>query len=549
MKTQYRPKYLPQAAIRPLSKKSPEATVTDRFETMQSNKIHEQAEEIARLRRELDQLRAAKKHYRFLYDESQVVNLIISTSGRILDINRYGLEILGYSREEVAGQPVTDFVASSHKDRIAPLLDKIGSGGPVVGLEIPVYAKNGTLRILVNSPGGQPVYENNRITGILLSASDMTEPIIARRQAEDYASRFKAVFDSITDAVVLSDPWGVLVESNPVFQKRYSGPNGNSPQTLAQWYSEYGFLDHEGNPVADRDRPFEIVLRTGEPHTAEYRIVKKTDKRMENAIICAMPIYGTEKEFLYVLLTLHDTTRRKRMEHELQRQANELLAANNELESFSYSVSHDLRAPLRAMKSFSEILLQDYGPELCETAQDFLQRIRVGADHMGELIDDILKLSRISSQELHISEVNLGQMASDFLSELCNSHPEPATQVKIHSEMTVQADSRLMQIALNNLIRNAWKFTRKCNNPRIEFGKLPDSETYFVGDNGAGFDMTYSERLFTPFQRLHAQDDFPGTGIGLPIVHRVIVKHGGKIWAEGKRGEGATFYFTLPRQS
>lgn len=551
MKVQYHTEALSEAVVQSVSKNSPEGKQTGSFDSLLNRHSHFEnpVEENARLRRELESLRTAKEHYKFLYNESQVVNVIISTAGRVLDMNRYGLATLGYSRDDVVGYPVLNFIAPSHRDRIARFFGRIQRGKPVAGMEIPVYGKDGTLRVLVTAPGGEAVYQDDQIVGILLSASDMTEPVIARRQAEDFAARFKAVFDSIADAVALSDPWGVLVETNPAFQERYSGPDGTLLHTLWKWYAEYGLLDQDGKPVADRDRPFETILRTGNPHTTEYRVVKKTDGKLENATIRAMPIFGKENELLYILLTLHDTTRRKRMEQKLKQQANDLIAANSELESFSYSVSHDLRAPLRAMKSFSDILQQDYGDELCETAQDFLRRIRMGADHMGELIDDLLKLSRISSQELHISEVDLGQMADDFLSELRNSSPNSCTEVVIHPELTVQADSRLMQIALNNLIRNAWKFTRKSDHPRIEIGKLEDLETFFVRDNGAGFDMTYSERLFTPFQRLHDQRDYPGTGIGLPIVHRVIGKHGGRIWAEGKCGEGAVFYFTLPRDS
>jgi len=551
MKVQYHTDALSGAVVRPVSKTSPKGEQTGSFDSLLNRHSHFEnlAKENAKLQRELESLRIAKEHYKFLYNESHVVNVVISTTGRILDVNRHGLATLGYSRDDVVGQPVLDFIAPSHRDRIARCFGRNHREKPADGMEIPVYGKDGILRVLVTSSRGEVVYDNDQNVGILLSGSDMTEPVIARRQAEDFAARFKAVFDSIADAVALSDPWGLLVETNPTFQTRYCGPGGSSFHSLWEWYTEYGLLCQDGKPVADRDRPFETILRTGKPHTAEYRVAKKTDGKLENATIRAMPIYGKEKELLYVLLTLQDTTQRKLMEHRLKQQANDLIAANNELESFSYSVSHDLRAPLRTMKSFSDILQQDYGNELCETAQDFLRRIRVGADRMGELIDDLLKLSRISSQELHVSEVDLGQMAGDFLSELGSSAPDSYTEAVIHPELTVWADSRLIQIALNNLIRNAWKFTRKSEHPRIEVGRLEDSETFFVRDNGAGFDMTYSERLFTPFQRLHAQRDYPGTGIGLPIVRRVIVKHGGMIWAEGKCGEGAVFYFTLPRRS
>lgn len=231
----------------------------------------------------------------------------------------------------------------------------------------------------------------------------------------------------------------------------------------------------------------------------------------------------------------------------LQRQKADLARANRELESFSYSVSHDLRAPLRSIRSFSGFLLEDYTDCIDETGRDYLNRIMGGADRMSELIDDMLSLSRITRHEMVLQDVELHKAASDTITELRNEDPDREVHVEIQEDMIVRGDPRLLKIALTNMIGNAWKYTSKTPNAKIEFGSRTDSgrTVFYIRDNGAGFAQDKVENLFLPFRRLHSEKEFPGTGIGLPIVERVIRRHGGRIWAEAEVGVGATFYFTL----
>jgi len=229
----------------------------------------------------------------------------------------------------------------------------------------------------------------------------------------------------------------------------------------------------------------------------------------------------------------------------------ELVASNHELEAFSYSVSHDLRAPLRALDGFSAILLKTHTDRLDATGQDYLGRIRAAAQHMGELIDDILALSRITRVELQLERIDLSAMAREILDELHAAEPERTLETRIEPGLDAYADARLIHIALQNLLANAWKFTGKTQTARIEFGRQETDEgpNFFVRDNGAGFDMAYADKLFGAFQRLHHSSDFPGTGIGLATVQRVIRKHGGQIWAKAAVGQGASFHFTLASPS
>jgi two-component system, sensor histidine kinase and response regulator len=222
---------------------------------------------------------------------------------------------------------------------------------------------------------------------------------------------------------------------------------------------------------------------------------------------------------------------------------------NRELESFSYAVSHDLRAPLRRIDSFSRAILESQADRLDESGRHYLDRVREASQQMSQLIDDVLYLSRVTRADLRDRDVDLSSLAQLILSRLQENEPARKVEVKIRPGVIVTGDGQLLRIALENLFENAWKFTSKQAESRIEFGVTQASgePTYFVRDNGAGFDMTYADRLFGPFQRLHAHGEFPGSGIGLATVQRIIHRHGGRVWAEGLVGQGATFQFTLGR--
>ena len=224
-----------------------------------------------------------------------------------------------------------------------------------------------------------------------------------------------------------------------------------------------------------------------------------------------------------------------------------LMQANKELEAFSYSVSHDLRAPLRAIDGFSQALLEDYEDKLDEEGKDYLHRVRAGCQRMGHLIDDILSLSRVTRSEMQRAKVDMTALAHTIASELHNMHPDRQAEFAIEKGVIGEGDPRMLRVLLENLLNNAWKFTQKEPFTRIEFGvsKNDGREVYCVHDNGVGFDMTYADKMFTAFQRLHKADEFDGTGVGLATAQRIIYRHGGRIWAEGVVGQGATFFFTL----
>ncbi len=235
------------------------------------------------------------------------------------------------------------------------------------------------------------------------------------------------------------------------------------------------------------------------------------------------------------------------LERRVRRRTAELEEANKELEAFSYSVSHDLRSPLRAIDGFSNVLLEDYSDVLDEQGRNDLKRVRENANRMGDLIDSLLRLSRLSRQEMAVGEVDLSGIAQEIGERSRESAPERDVTFVIEPDVTAQADPDLLRIVLDNLLSNAWKFTSKHASARIEFGatRSPSETVYFVRDDGAGFDMAYAGKLFGAFQRVHGQSEFPGIGIGLATTARIIRRHGGRIWAEGEPEKGATFFFTV----
>ncbi len=242
-----------------------------------------------------------------------------------------------------------------------------------------------------------------------------------------------------------------------------------------------------------------------------------------------------------------EVTQRKQAEQSLQA-ANIVLASSNaDLEAFAYSVSHDLRAPLRSIDGFSQALMKDYSDKLDEQGKDYLQRVRSATQRMGVFIDDMLSLSRVTRSEMRRETVDLSTMAQSIASELQKTQPERQVDFVIAPGLTTSGDSQLLHQLMENLLGNGWKFTGQHPKARIEFGvtRVNGKETFFVRDDGVGFDMTYADKLFGFFQRLHSQEEFPGIGVSLATVQRIVRRHGGQVWTEGKVDEGATFYFTL----
>jgi PAS domain S-box-containing protein len=272
--------------------------------------------------------------------------------------------------------------------------------------------------------------------------------------------------------------------------------------------------------------------------------------------VLASPVRDHAGRVAFAVAAFSDITERRRAQADIDRlnaelsgRVAQLQVLNRELEAFSYSVSHDLRAPLRSIDGFSRILLEDHAPQLDATAQDSLRRIRAATQRMAELIDDMLSLARVSRAELKREVVDLSVFARAIADDLRRAEPARQVEVVIADGLVTEGDARLLRAVLENLLGNAWKFSRQRPSARIEFGEQSGGDggrAYYVRDDGAGFDMAYVGKLFGVFQRLHGMSEFEGTGVGLATVQRIVHRHGGRVWAEGAVDRGATFYFTLP---
>ena len=297
--------------------------------------------------------------------------------------------------------------------------------------------------------------------------------------------------------------------------------------------------------------------RYGISSSYQVRLFKK-DGEVRSVRISAIPSSDDEGIVEGTVVIVTDITERVKAEQEVlqlnqelaqrvEERTAELRAVNKELEAFAYSVSHDLRAPLRSIDGFSQAVLEDYANSVDDTGKDYLKRIRSGATNMSKLIDDVLSLSRVTRADMERIDVNLSKLGEEAVLDLREAEPNRKVKTIINAQMSAHCDKRLMRIVLQNLLGNAWKFTRLTDDAMIELGvQHTDGEmVYFVRDNGVGFDKEQNEKLFKPFQRLHKADEFEGSGIGLATVQRVIDRHGGRIWAESQMDKGTTFYFTL----
>ncbi len=385
---------------------------------------------------------------------------------------------------------------------------------------------------------------------------ELQQEIVERRRAEgalrESELRFRSVVQSANDAILLADSDGNIIFWNkgaqPIFDYEEEEVLGKPLALLMP--QRYREAHRQG---------LERIRSTGESRvigrTVELHGLRKDAREFPLELSLSTWKIGEETFYSGVI---RDITERKRAEEEI-RQLNaeleqrvvertaQLEAANKELEAFSYFVSHDLRAPLWSISGFTQALLEDYADRLDTQGKDYLQRVRVATQRMAQLIDDLLNLSRVSRGVMFRERVDLSALARMIAAELQQMEPERQVEFVIAGGLVGNGDARLLRVVLENLLGNAWKFTKKHPRARIEFGgaRHEGKAAYLVRDDGAGFDMAYADELFGAFQRLHAMNEFEGTGIGLATVQRIIHRHGGRVWAEGAVEQGATFYFTL----
>jgi PAS domain S-box-containing protein len=491
-------------------------------------------------------LRESEEKYYTLVEHAADAIFLLDYEGRLIDVNQRACDSLGYTREELLSMTLFDIECDFDLPRAQATWSSMVHGEPLTvsgrhrhkdGSIFPVEARLGTMLI-----GGKRYF--------LALVRDIRGRMQMERALRESERRYRVLFESMNQGLalleVLRDDKGeasdcVFLAGNLAFEQQFDLEAGSYlGRTLLELFP--------GTDTA-RVQLYGKVARTAEPGRFEF-LHEPLGRFFDVAV------FQTEPGRCGVITT--DITERRQaqarvqqlnadLENRVRERTSQLEAANRELEAFSYSVSHDLRAPLRGIDGWSMALVDDYGDRLDPQAQLYLSRVRAETQRMGTLIDDLLQLSRVTRSPLRCENVNVTSIAERIASQLKELNSNRRIDFKIAKGLTTRGDTRLLTVAMTNLMDNAAKFTGTRENARIEVGQMRDRDglPFYVRDNGVGFNMAYAGKLFIAFQRLHRPSDFPGTGIGLATVQRVIARHNGRIWAEAKPDEGATFYFTV----
>ena len=503
------------------------------------------------IKKRSDALAESEERFRGIMENTTSVVYVKDFGGRYLFINRRYEELFGITNWEIKGKTDYDVFPAEAAAAFCENDKKALESERPLEFEETVPHKDGphtyvSVKFSLKGPDGTP-YATAGISTDITEIRRSHEALVKSEASLENAQRIAHIgnwdWDIITNELRWSD------EIYRIF--------GVKPQEFEATYDAFLGIVHPD----DRDyviRSVDEAVHEKRPYSIDHRIVLPdgTERVVHEQ---GEVIFDQAGKPLRMSGTVQDITERKRAEDEVRklnveleervaRRTYQLEAANKELEAFSYSVAHDLKSPLRVISGFSLMLLKDYSDRLDVTGRDYLRRLQDASQRMGQLIDALLKLSQVMKAEMRTERVYLSGMARAIAADLRKVQPERKAEFVIEENLSVTGDPGLLRIAMENLIGNAWKFTGNRETARIEIGSagVRDGKTvFFVKDNGAGFEMKYAEKLFNPFQRLHGQDEFPGTGIGLATVHRIIQRHGGAIWAEGEKDKGAVFYFTL----
>ena len=510
--------------------------------------------------------RESESNYRALF-ETMTQGVIYQNEKGIFAMNRSAEEILGLSMRELAGKACSHSgLKNIHEDGTVflpeehPAIVALRQGKIVTNEVMGIFneRENRYRWISINAvpqfkDGGSTPYQ------VYSTFKDITDRILAEQSLRESERRYRNLYEKTPVMLHSINPEGRLVTVNEHWLETFGYTR---EEVIGRKWSD--FLTWESADYAHKVG-IPRFFATGRAFNYSYQVVKRNGELMD-VLLSAIAERDEEGNIVRSITVIVDVTEQKRAETEILRLNEELErrvfertaqlgAANKELEAFSYSVSHDLRAPLRSIDGFSRAVLEDYADKLDDRGQDYLRRVRGASQRMGQLIDDLLKLSRATRGEMRLEHTDLSALAGEVVELLRESDPQRQVEFVVQPGLTATVDPRLLRVALENLLDNAWKFTAKQEKAKIEFGRTEVADpgklnggvvtAFYIRDDGAGFDMTYAGKLFGAFQRLHGAKEFPGTGIGLATVQRIMHRHGGRVWAEGSVGKGATFYFAV----
>ena len=523
-----------------------------------SNEINLRIATEAELKQAQEGLRVSQQRLVSHFENTPVAVIEWDTNFNFVSWNPAAQRIFGYSRAEVIGKHATEKIIPEHlKDNIddvwQALLEKRG-GRRSTNENV---TKDGRTIICewYNTPLVGP---DGKVFAVASLVDDITSRIHAEQALKESETRYRSVIAAMSEGIVVQDENMQISAFNKsalkilgLTEDQLLGRTSMDPRWRA--------VREDGSLFPGDQHPGPMSAKTGKSYTNVVMGVHRPDGSLVWISINSEPLFreGEDKPVGSVA-SFSDITERKNAEQELEQYRNHLEVmvsertaalevANKELEAFSYSVSHDLRSPLRSIDGYSFALIEDYENVIGKDGKNFLQRIRENAQYMGKLIDAILSLSRVTRRDFRPEPVDLSGIAEEILAKYQEENPGRSVAIKISPDIQQKADKALIHIVLENLLGNAWKYTSKVDNAQIEFGAISENKrtVFFVRDNGVGFDMKYANKLFTAFQRLHEASEFEGTGIGLVTVSRIVKRHGGEVWVDARPGGGATFYFTL----
>jgi len=504
--------------------------------------------DISEYKQLLKNLHDSEETYRSIVENSLEGMMIVNNNYQFTYVNEEFARILKTTREKLLGRDFRDFLSEESLELVSERYRRRQKGEQVPKrYELVIKRTDGEKRnALISSTVFHDAEGNIRTLAVIL---DITEWKRATEALAESEQKFRLIFENSLDAIFWAEPeTGTIINCNKaaeallerereeiIGQKQsflHPPEQREVYQTMFQRHLENnGMVEEEG----------EVITKTGKiiPVLITATVVKVGEKTIIQGIFKNITKRKQAEEKLKQL--------NEELEERVAERTKQLQALNKELEAFAYSVSHDLRAPLRSISGFSKIIMEEYCEQLDEKGRDFLQRIDKATKQMEKLINGLLELSRLTRAELQNTEVDLSAMMAAIVKELQQEEPERKVEVKVEENIKVYGDKRLLETMLRNLMENAWKFTKNKRSAKITFGKeeKEGKTIYYLRDNGVGFNMHYKDKLFQVFQRLHSVEEFPGIGIGLANVQRIVKKHGGEVWAESREGEGTTFYFTL----